>query len=71
MSLKIGKVHGRTEIIKMIDDVPHYPEEGKKGKIKWQATVVDPKRLATFEDIIISEEEAVIRMKEENKARLV
>jgi len=58
MSLMIGKVHGRTEIIKMIDDVPHFPEEGKKGKIKWQATVVCPNRMSTFTEFEGTEEEA-------------
>jgi len=59
MSLKIGKVHGYTTILKIIDGIPHYPEEGKKGKIKWQATVVDPNRLDTFEDFDGTEEEAL------------
>jgi len=60
----IGTVHGRTEVLKIIDDVPHFPEPGKKGKIKWQATIVCPNRLATFEDFEGSEEEAIAKMKD-------
>ena len=71
MSLKIGKVHDWTSVIKMINDVPHFPEEGKKGKIKWQATVVDPKRLETFEDTEMSEEDAYRKMKDDNKRLLL
>jgi len=67
MSLKIGKVHGSTSVLKIINDVPHYPEEGKKGKIQWQATVVDPQRLATFVDFDGTDEEAVAKMKEDNQ----
>jgi len=64
--IKIGKIHGRIEVYKIINDVPYYPEEGKKGKIKWQATVLDPNRLAIFKDID-SEEEALMILKEDNK----
>jgi len=59
MSLKIGTVHGREEALKIIEGVPHFPEIGKKGKIKWQATIVCPNRLATFEDFEGSEEDLV------------
>jgi len=55
----IGKVHGTTTIYKIINDIPHFPEPGKKGKIKWQATVVCPQRLATFEEFEGTEEEAM------------
>jgi len=55
----VGKVHGRTEVIKMINDVPHYPEAGKKGKVNWQATCVCPNRMSTFEEQDITDEEAL------------
>ena len=32
--MKVGKVHGRTEVFKMIEGEPHFPEFGKKNKIK-------------------------------------
>ena len=63
MSLKIGTVHGKIEVIKIIGDVPHYSEEGKKGKIKWQATVVCPERMKTFTDFDGTDEEAFQKMK--------
>lgn len=61
----IGKVHGRVEVFKIIDDVPHFPEEVKKGKIKWQSTIVDPNRMKTFTVFEGTDEEAVAKMKED------
>jgi len=65
MSFKIGKVHGTLEIYKIIEGVPHFAEERKKGKIKWQGTVVCPERMKTFEDFEGTEEEAIQKLKED------
>ena len=70
MSLKVGKVHGWFEVFKIIDDVPHFPDGSKKGKIKWQSTVVTPERMNTFEDFEGTEEEAVAKKKEYNLIKM-
>ena len=55
----VGVVHGRVEVIKMIEGVPHFPEMAKKGRVKWQATIVCPNRIKTFEEKDITDEEAM------------
>ena len=59
MTIKIGTVHGKVTVLKIINDVPHFPEGTKKGKIKWQATIVCPDRLSTFENYEGSEEDLI------------
>ena len=57
MSILIGEVHGQVTVLKIIKDVPHFPEGTKKGKIKWQATLVCPDRMKTFVEYEGSEED--------------
>lgn len=48
--IKIGKVHGSIQIIKIIDGEPHIADD-PKGKFKWVPTIMEPRRLKTFKPI--------------------
>ena len=48
---KINKVHGLTQIIKMIEGKPYIPNKGNKNKWEWVETIIDPKRLKRFKEL--------------------
>lgn len=48
--LKIGKVHGHTQFIRVIDGKPHI-KDTSKGKLVWTETIMEESRIKKFKPI--------------------
>lgn len=65
MTLKKATIHGRLQIIKIIDGEPYLPEKDKKKGWLWVPTLIEESRLKKFRDI--SEQEMAVMLMEGKK----